>query len=235
VVNDTAGPESEGLDLDIDLGGFDVDLGDILGTPAPGPADSGQEPPAGFPDKPLDQRGRVREPSRGGRPTLYTLPRVLTILAELFRGASRAEAARRAGVGASTFYVWLQLGRAGHPAFAPLAEAVANVEDARGFKQAFRGRSGSGVSGKPFPESNGKTGAGTPETRRDLRGRPAGPGLPITSDFSRPWRGLRGPADCAKLCKNRPIFDRGLGARGPASGEGSAWRGRRSSAPSGGG
>ena len=44
-----------------------------------------------------------------GRPTLYTLPRVLAILAALFKGASRAEAARRAGVGVSTFYVWLQL------------------------------------------------------------------------------------------------------------------------------
>jgi hypothetical protein len=95
------------------------------------------EPPTGFPDRPLDQCGRVRDPSRGGRPTLYTLPRVLAILAALFAGASRAEAARRGGVGVSTFYVWLQLGRAGHPMFAPLAEAVANVEDARGLNTAF--------------------------------------------------------------------------------------------------
>jgi transposase-like protein len=62
---------------------------------------------------------------------------VLAILAALFNGASRADAARRAGVGVSTFYVWLQLGRAGHPTFAPLAEAVANVEDARGLNVAY--------------------------------------------------------------------------------------------------
>jgi transposase-like protein len=65
---------------------------------------------------------------------LYTVPRVLTILAALFDGASRVEAARRAGVGPSTFYGWLKLGRAGDPTFAPLAEAVANVEQARGAK-----------------------------------------------------------------------------------------------------
>jgi hypothetical protein len=46
-----------------------------------------------FPDRPLDQCGRVRDPSRGGRPTLSTLPRVLAILPALFDGASRASAA----------------------------------------------------------------------------------------------------------------------------------------------
>src|SRR3954463_8228495 len=85
----------------------------------------------------LDQRGRARERSHGGRPTLYTTPRVLAILAALFGGASRADAAERGGVGVSTFYVWLHLGRAGHPTFAPLAEAVANVEDARVLNVAF--------------------------------------------------------------------------------------------------
>jgi hypothetical protein len=101
-----------------DIVGLDFDGGD-------------PEPPTGYPVRPLDQCGRVRDPSHGGRPTLYTVPNVLAILAALFDGATRAEAARRAGVGVSTFYVWLQLGRAGHPMFAPLAEAVANVEDSR--------------------------------------------------------------------------------------------------------
>src|SRR5262249_35771522 len=84
-----------------------------------------------------DQRGRVRDVSRGARPTLYTLPRVLSIVAALFKGDSRATAAKRAGVGVSTFYAWLQLGRAGHPMFAPLAEAVASVEGNRSLNVAF--------------------------------------------------------------------------------------------------
>lgn len=119
-MTDAAGLEFDGLDL-----GDGFDLGDGL---------DGQ---AGWTDLDLDQRGRARVPSRGGRPTLYTLPRVLTILAALFDGASRADAARRAGVGASTFYVWLQLGRRGHPTYAPLAEAVANVEIAQRFNMAL--------------------------------------------------------------------------------------------------
>ena len=123
-MTNATGLEFDGLDL-----GFD--LGDVLDGQAEDPAASEPEPPAGWPDRELDQQGRTRDRSRGGRPTLYTLPRVLAILAALFNGATRSEAARRAGVGASTFYVWLQLGRRGHPTFAPLAEAVANVEDAR--------------------------------------------------------------------------------------------------------
>jgi len=94
-------------------------------------------------DVDLDQRGRERDRSQGGRPTLYTVPRVVTILAALYEGASRAEAAKQAGVGVSTFYVWLQLARAGHPTFAPLAEAVAKVEDSRKlylFSKAVMGR-----------------------------------------------------------------------------------------------
>src|SRR4051812_39074076 len=134
-MTDAAGREFDGLDLGFDLDG--LGLGDVLDGQGEGAAAPQPEPPAGYPDRPLDQRRRDRVPSRGGRPTLYTLPRVLTILAALFNGASRADAARRAGVGVSTFYVWLQLGRRGHPAFAPLAEAVASVEDARGLDVAF--------------------------------------------------------------------------------------------------
>jgi hypothetical protein len=134
-MTDAAGLEFDALDLGFDLDG--LGLGDVLDGQAGGSAAPEPEPPAGYPDRPLDQRGRARVPSRGGRPTLYTVPRVLAILAALFDGASRADAARRAGVGVSTFYVWLQLGRRCHPTFAPLAEAVANVEIARGLNVAF--------------------------------------------------------------------------------------------------
>lgn len=114
----------------LDLGGLFDGLAEVLADPEP-------DPPIGWPDVELDQQRRPRERSHGGRPSLYTLPRVLAILAALFNGATRAAAARRAGVGVSTFYVWLQLGRRGHPTFAPLAEAVANVEDARGLNTLF--------------------------------------------------------------------------------------------------
>jgi hypothetical protein len=137
----TVGFDTDTLDLGVDLDkldlGFDpdeFDLGDDLDDEGD---TSDPEPPVGYPDQPLDQRGRARDASRGGRPTLYTLPRVLAILAALFKGDSRAKAAKRAGVGVSTFYVWLQLGRAGHPMFAPLAEAVASVEGNRALNVAF--------------------------------------------------------------------------------------------------
>jgi hypothetical protein len=129
-MSDAAGLEFDGLDLGFDLG--DLFEGQAEEAP-PEP-----EPPVGWPNVELNQQGRPRELSHGGRPTLYTVPRVLAIVAALYRGASRADAARRAGVGVSTFYVWLQLGRRGHPAFAPLAEAVASVAEARGFNLLFR-------------------------------------------------------------------------------------------------
>src|SRR5438128_1132547 len=103
VMTDAAGREFDRLGLD-GLGLGDVLDGQAGGSAAPEPE---HEPPAGDPDRPLDQRGRDRVPSRGGRPSLYTPRRVLTILAALFNGATRADAARRAGVGVSTFYVWL--------------------------------------------------------------------------------------------------------------------------------
>src|SRR4051812_5090392 len=104
---DTLVSASEGLGPDDDLD----DLAEESEASEP-------ELPSGWPDVELDQQGCPRERSRGGRPSLYTLPRVLTILGELFDGASRADAAKRAGVGVSTLYVWLDLGRRGHPTFA---------------------------------------------------------------------------------------------------------------------
>src|SRR5438046_1019942 len=95
-MTDAAGREFDGLDLGFALDG--LGLGDVLdgqaggsAAPEPGPEPG---PPAGDPDRPLDQRGRDRVPSRGGRPTLYSPRRVLTILAALFNGATRADAAR---------------------------------------------------------------------------------------------------------------------------------------------
>jgi hypothetical protein len=41
----------------------------------------------------------------GRWPTLYTVPHVLVIVAALFDGARRSEAARLAGVGPSAIYV----------------------------------------------------------------------------------------------------------------------------------
>jgi hypothetical protein len=73
--------EADGVDVDTLDVGFDpdeLDLGDDLDCEG---ASSEPEPPVGYPDHPLDERGRVRDASHGGRPTLYTLPRVLAILA----------------------------------------------------------------------------------------------------------------------------------------------------------
>src|SRR5947208_3560096 len=89
----------------------------------------------GVPPRP---RGRARDRSRGGRPTKFTTRRVVAILAALWDGATRVEAARRAGLSPAAFYAWLQLGRAGHPTFAPLAQAVAQVEASRGLNGLFR-------------------------------------------------------------------------------------------------
>jgi len=61
----------------------------------------------------------------GGRPSKFTTPAALAVVAELARGGSLEAAAKSAGVGLSTLYRWLELGRRGDPRFAPLAEAVA--------------------------------------------------------------------------------------------------------------
>src|SRR4051812_4447897 len=113
-MTDSVWPDFSGLDFGA------LDLGQSLdeleeGRDAPDP-----EPPAKLPDVELDHQGRPRRGERGGRPTKYTSPRVVAILAALWGGATRAEAARKAGVSPAAFYAWLQLGRAGHPTFAPL-------------------------------------------------------------------------------------------------------------------
>ena len=67
--------------------------------------------------------------NKGGRPSKFTPQTALSIVADIAVGTPRDEAAKSAGVGASTFYRWLQRGRAGDPRFAPLARAVRGAKD----------------------------------------------------------------------------------------------------------
>lgn len=60
----------------------------------------------------------------GGRPSKFTPQAALWIVAEIASGTPRDEAARSAGVGASTLYRWLQRGRSGDARFVPLVRAV---------------------------------------------------------------------------------------------------------------
>ena len=119
--DDTLRPATEGRGTDDCLDGLTEEL----------------EPPSGWPGVALGQQGSPLEPSRGGRPSLYTVPRVLGIIAELFDGASRADAAKKVGVGVSTMYEWLRLGRTGHPTYAPFAEAAEITEHNRSLNTAF--------------------------------------------------------------------------------------------------
>jgi len=61
----------------------------------------------------------------GGRPSKFTTPAALAVVTELARGGSLEAAARSAGVGLSTVYRWLALGRRGDPRFSPMVGAVA--------------------------------------------------------------------------------------------------------------
>lgn len=72
---------------------------------------------------------RKRQRSRGGRPSKFTATTALAIVAEMAGGTPRNEAARGAGVGASTLYRWLQKGRAGDPRYAPLVQATRGARD----------------------------------------------------------------------------------------------------------
>ncbi len=61
----------------------------------------------------------------GGRPSKFTTPTALAVVAELCRGESLEAAAKSAGVGLSTLYRWLERGRRGDPRFSPMVGAVA--------------------------------------------------------------------------------------------------------------
>jgi transposase len=65
--------------------------------------------------------------NKGGRPSKYTPQVALAIVADIAHGMPRDKAAKSAGVGASTFYRWLQWGLAGDARFAPLSRAVAGA------------------------------------------------------------------------------------------------------------
>jgi transposase-like protein len=67
----------------------------------------------------------------GGRPTKYDAATAARLAAALAGGSDRGAAARAAGIAPSTLYAWLALGRAGHPGFAPLAEAAGRVAPRR--------------------------------------------------------------------------------------------------------
>jgi len=60
----------------------------------------------------------------GGRPSKFTTPAALAVVTALCQGESLEAAARVAGIGISTLYRWLELGRRGDPRFSPLAAAV---------------------------------------------------------------------------------------------------------------
>ena len=60
----------------------------------------------------------------GGRPSKFTTPAALAVVAELCQGKSLEAAAKSAGVRLSTVYRWLALGRRGDPRFSSLAAAV---------------------------------------------------------------------------------------------------------------
>ena len=63
-----------------------------------------------------------------GRPTLLT-PERQEIIIETLRGGGYAEAAiKRAGIGHSTYYEWLQKGEAGDQPYADFADAVKKAE-----------------------------------------------------------------------------------------------------------
>ncbi len=67
----------------------------------------------------------------GGRPSKFDVGTALAIVAGVRQGKPRDEAAKRAGVGASTLYRWVQSGKAGDPAFVPLVDALRQADRAR--------------------------------------------------------------------------------------------------------
>ena len=76
-------------------------------------------------------RATGREVNRGGRPSKYTTPRALALVAAAGRGTTWAEAARSVGLAPSTVYGWLARGRAGDPDFAPLVAAIGAARGGR--------------------------------------------------------------------------------------------------------
>jgi DNA-binding phage protein len=64
---------------------------------------------------------RHKPPNRGGRPSKFTIDTAVALAAALGRGQSIEAAAATAGIGISSIYRWVALGRSGDPRFATLA------------------------------------------------------------------------------------------------------------------
>ena len=85
---------------------------------------------------------RRKPPNRGGRPTRFTTDAAVALTAAFGRGETPETAARSTGVGCSTVFGWLALGRAGDPQFAALAELAGEAAKDRKARKPKRGRTG---------------------------------------------------------------------------------------------
>ena len=66
---------------------------------------------------PVEHRFKPDRSGKCGRPSKFTVPTAMAIVADLGEGRTPREAAARAGVGLATLHRWLVMGRAGHPAY----------------------------------------------------------------------------------------------------------------------
>jgi hypothetical protein len=85
---------------------------------------------------------RRKPPNRGGRPTRFTTDIAVALAAAFGRGQTPEAAAKSTGVGSSTVFRWLALGRAGDPRFAALAELAGEAAKVRKARKPKRGRKG---------------------------------------------------------------------------------------------
>ncbi|MEW4568519.1 helix-turn-helix domain-containing protein [Tautonia sp. JC769] len=74
-----------------------------------------------------------RSTNRGGRPSIYTPGRLVSLFRGIAEGLTRDEAAEAAGISKRTLQRWIKSGRAGDPRFADLAEAVVTAERLAGW------------------------------------------------------------------------------------------------------
>jgi hypothetical protein len=99
-----------------------------------GPADpSTADPPLWNLTRPRRQARR-----RGGRPSRLTVAVALDLVRHVGRGEPLEDAARRAGIGASTLWRWLAAGRAGDSRFSALVEAIDRARRGSGLARLAR-------------------------------------------------------------------------------------------------
>jgi hypothetical protein len=79
----------------------------------------------------------MKQLNRGGRPSKLTPSVVLRLVTLICQGKSIEEATWSAGVGQSTVYRWMALGRNGDPRFEGLAEALKEAHSAAGSSKAL--------------------------------------------------------------------------------------------------